>query len=83
VGSSDPAALAASVVQEIGEDELPPGTLFQVRARQAGVRAPAHAQPLMTSLREHPEVLLSPGLLRTVATAVPHGRAPEYKKWKV
>jgi tRNA threonylcarbamoyladenosine biosynthesis protein TsaB len=81
VTSADPAALAANVVQEIGENELPAGTLFQVRARKAGARAPAHAQPLAARLREHPEILLSPGLFRPVDTAVPYGRAPEYRKW--
>ncbi len=81
VASPDQAVLAASSVLEIGENDLPQGTRYHVPARKAPARAPQYAERLRVSLREHPEVLLIPGLLRPVETAVPYGRAPEYKKW--
>jgi tRNA threonylcarbamoyladenosine biosynthesis protein TsaB len=81
VTGTEPASLNASVVLEIADGFLPQGTLFHIPARKAWIKAPAHAQPLPASLREHPAILRWPGLLRPVQTAVPYGRAPEYKKW--
>jgi len=82
VASTDATALTTRSMQEIGESDLPPGTLFYVPARKTGTRTPDHAQRLSASLREHPEILLMPGLFRPVANATPYGLAPEYKKWK-
>jgi hypothetical protein len=37
---------------------------------------------LPATLREHPEVILHPGLFRAAATATPFtGKSPEYRKW--
>lgn len=81
VNNADPTALAATAVQEIGEHDLPSGTLFYLPARKVQSRVPAHARLMPASLRNHPEILSQSDLLRPVETATPAGSTPEYKKW--
>lgn len=82
VTSPDLEKIFVTAPREIKETELPAGTLFHLPARKAWHQTPKHALTLPTSLREHPEVLALPHLLRPVATATPYaGRPPEYKKW--
>jgi len=81
IPTTDAAALITKPLQEVGENDLPQGTLYYVPARKTGARAPAHALRMTTLLRDHPKVLKTPGLFRLVETATPYGLAPEYKKW--
>lgn len=81
VTSADAVALAASNLVEVDESDLPQGTLFYVPARKTGAQTPEHAQCLPATLRDHPEILKTPGLLLQVETATPYGIAPKYKKW--
>jgi tRNA threonylcarbamoyladenosine biosynthesis protein TsaB len=69
--------------REVGENELPTGTLFHLPARKAWSKPPSHAQGLPATLQEYPEILGQPGLFHSTATAVPYAmHGPEYKKWE-
>jgi hypothetical protein len=78
---NDPAGLNANNVLEVGENELPEGSLYYVPARKVQGRVPPHAQPLPFSLQNHPGILSQPGLCRAIETATPVGSTPVYKKW--
>jgi tRNA threonylcarbamoyladenosine biosynthesis protein TsaB len=78
---TDASQLNAAATREVQPDALPRGVLFHLPARKAWAGAPAHAQPLPASLRDHPEILAQPGLLHPADLATPSGAPPAYRKW--
>ena len=85
VPTANSSSLAQNLSREADGPELAqlPGPLFYLPARKSWQNLPRPSAPLPASLRDHPEILITPNLFRPVPAATPFsGAAPEYRKWQ-
>ncbi len=58
------------------------GPIYHLRQRKSWHTPPAHAEPITNDLREHPELLTTPGLLRPAeAPGLYLVNEPSYRTW--